>query len=150
MYLEETSGRKVPAGAIWKTNLKKFRNKYSDYHPPFLGWGPWSPPECIFIHFNVDFRYLCWQKYTLICWPPCDPPADPHDGQIRDEKENCFCGICFLGFLGKDPWNLCLPTYIFNVYFGGGDVILRYPRLMYTFSRGTSKMTSPPPKYTLN
>ena len=40
-------------------------------------------------------------------------------------------------------------TSTFNVYFGGGDVILRYPLKMYIFHWGTSKSTSISSLYTL-
>ena len=66
--------------------------------------------------------------------------------QIRDEKQNCFCGIYFLGFLGKHPRNICLSTYIFNVYFGGGGRHFEVPQVNVYFSKGTSKMTFPPTK----
>ena len=33
--------------------------------------------------------------------------------QIRDEKQNCFCGICLIGILGKDLGNLYIYVYIY-------------------------------------
>ena len=32
--------------------------------------------------------------------------------QIRDEKQNCFCGNCFIGILGKDLGNRYIYVYI--------------------------------------
>ena len=119
--------------------------------PPHSGVVSLVPTPRMYIYINdVKFRRVRVKIY-IICRPPCRPPCRPHDGQIWLEKQNCFCGIFFLGFLGKHPRNICLSTYIYLMYIlVGGDVILRYPRLMYTFQRVRQKWPPPPPKYTLN
>ena len=33
--------------------------------------------------------------------------------QIREEKQNCFCGIYFIGILGKDLGNGHVYVYIY-------------------------------------
>ena len=33
--------------------------------------------------------------------------------QIRDENQNCFCGICLIGILGKDLGNRYIYVYIY-------------------------------------
>ena len=33
--------------------------------------------------------------------------------QIRDEKQNCFCGICLIGILGKNFGNGYIYVYTY-------------------------------------
>ena len=33
--------------------------------------------------------------------------------QIRDETQNCLCGICFIGILGKNIRNQYIYVYIY-------------------------------------